>query len=95
MDPLNPPPAGADPAVAAQMRIMQQRADTTADMHTDAAGTPRDAPREGGDAPGAKGATTTSTAASTTTTSSTLGQASRVHEPQATDIRQLSASSTR
>jgi hypothetical protein len=33
MDPLNPPPAGADPAVAAQMRIMQQMADTMADMH--------------------------------------------------------------
>ena len=34
MDPPNPPPAGADPAVAAQMRIMQQMADTMADMHT-------------------------------------------------------------
>jgi hypothetical protein len=33
MDPLNPPLAGADPAVAAQMRIMQQMADTMADMH--------------------------------------------------------------
>jgi hypothetical protein len=28
MNPLNPPPAGVDPAVAAQMRIMQQMADT-------------------------------------------------------------------
>jgi hypothetical protein len=28
MNPPNPPPAGADPAVAAQMRIMQQMADT-------------------------------------------------------------------
>jgi hypothetical protein len=33
MDPPNPPPAGADPAVAAQMRIMQQMADIMADMH--------------------------------------------------------------
>jgi hypothetical protein len=33
MDPPNPPPAGADLAVAAQMRIMQQMADTMADMH--------------------------------------------------------------
>jgi hypothetical protein len=28
-----PPPAGADPTVAAQMRIMQQMADTMVDMH--------------------------------------------------------------
>jgi hypothetical protein len=34
MNPPNPPPAGADPAVAAQMRIMQQMADTMVDMHT-------------------------------------------------------------
>jgi hypothetical protein len=33
MDPPNPPPAGADLAVVAQMRIMQQMADTMADMH--------------------------------------------------------------
>jgi hypothetical protein len=33
MNPPNPPPAGVDPAVAAQMRIMQQMADTMADMH--------------------------------------------------------------
>jgi hypothetical protein len=33
MDPPNPPPAGANPAVAAQMWIMQQMADTMADMH--------------------------------------------------------------
>jgi hypothetical protein len=33
MDPPNPPPASVDPAVAAQMRIMQQMADTMADMH--------------------------------------------------------------
>jgi hypothetical protein len=33
MDPPNPPPARADPAVAAQMRIMQQMVDTMADMH--------------------------------------------------------------
>jgi hypothetical protein len=33
MDPSNPPPAGADPAVAAQMGIMQQMADTMVDMH--------------------------------------------------------------
>jgi hypothetical protein len=31
--PPNPPPAGTDPAIAAQMRIMQQMADTMADMH--------------------------------------------------------------
>jgi hypothetical protein len=33
LNPPNPPPAEADPAVAAQMRIMQQMADTMADMH--------------------------------------------------------------
>jgi hypothetical protein len=33
MNPPNPPPVGADPAVAAQMWIMQQMADTMADMH--------------------------------------------------------------
>jgi hypothetical protein len=33
MDPPQPPQAGADPAVPAQMRIMQQMADTMADMH--------------------------------------------------------------
>jgi hypothetical protein len=33
MNPPNPPPVGADPAVAAQMRITQQMADTMADMH--------------------------------------------------------------
>jgi hypothetical protein len=33
MNPLNPPPAGADPAVVAYMRIMQHMADTMADMH--------------------------------------------------------------
>jgi hypothetical protein len=33
MNPPNPPPARADPAVAAQMRIIQQMADTMADMH--------------------------------------------------------------
>lgn len=33
MTPLNPPPAGVDPVVAAQIRIMQQMADTMADMH--------------------------------------------------------------
>jgi hypothetical protein len=33
MDPPQPPPAGADPAVVAQMRIMKQMADTMADMH--------------------------------------------------------------
>jgi hypothetical protein len=50
MDPPNPPPAGADPAVA----------------RADAAGTPRDAPRARGDALGAKGATAASTTATTT-----------------------------
>jgi hypothetical protein len=34
VDPPQPPPAGADPAVAVQMRIMQQMADTMVDMHT-------------------------------------------------------------
>jgi hypothetical protein len=33
MDPLHPPSAGAGPAVTTQMRIMQQMADTMADMH--------------------------------------------------------------
>jgi hypothetical protein len=32
--PPPPPPAGVDPTVATQMRIMQQMADTMADMHT-------------------------------------------------------------
>jgi hypothetical protein len=58
---------------------MQQMADTMADMHVDAAGMPRDAPRARGDVPGAKGATAASTIA-TTTTSSTPGQAPEVHE---------------
>jgi hypothetical protein len=31
--PPPPPPAGVDPLVAAQMRMMQQMADTMADMH--------------------------------------------------------------
>jgi hypothetical protein len=33
MNPPNPPPAGVDPTVAAQMRMMQQMADTMVDMH--------------------------------------------------------------
>jgi hypothetical protein len=33
MDPPNPPPAGANPAFAAQMWLIQQMADTMADMH--------------------------------------------------------------
>jgi hypothetical protein len=33
MDPPNPPPAGADPAVTTQMRIVQQMTDTMANMH--------------------------------------------------------------
>jgi hypothetical protein len=33
MDPPQPPPAGVDPAVTAQMRIMQQMTDTMVDMH--------------------------------------------------------------
>jgi hypothetical protein len=33
MNPPNPPPADTDPTVATQMRIMQQMADTMADMH--------------------------------------------------------------
>jgi hypothetical protein len=33
LNPLYPPPAGADPVVAAQMQIMQQMTDTMADMH--------------------------------------------------------------
>jgi hypothetical protein len=33
MDPPNPPPAGTDPVVVAQMQMMQQMADTMADMH--------------------------------------------------------------
>jgi hypothetical protein len=33
MDPLQHPPAGVDPTVVAQMRMMQQMADTMADMH--------------------------------------------------------------
>jgi hypothetical protein len=33
MDPPPPPPAEVDPTVATQMRIMQQMADTMADMH--------------------------------------------------------------
>jgi hypothetical protein len=33
MNPPNPPPARTDPAIAAQMRIMEQMADTMVDMH--------------------------------------------------------------
>ena len=33
MDPPNPPPAGVDPMVAAQLRMMQQMADTMANMY--------------------------------------------------------------
>jgi hypothetical protein len=33
MDPPQPLPAGADPAVTVEMRIMQQMADTMVDMH--------------------------------------------------------------
>jgi hypothetical protein len=33
MNPPNPPPAGADLAIVAHMRIMQQMTDTMADMH--------------------------------------------------------------
>jgi hypothetical protein len=33
MNPPSPPAAGADPAVAAQMRIMQHMTDTMANMH--------------------------------------------------------------
>jgi hypothetical protein len=34
MNPPNPPPGGVDPLIAAQMRMMQQMADTMADMRT-------------------------------------------------------------
>jgi hypothetical protein len=33
MNPPNPPPAGIDPVVAAQMQMMQQMANTMAEMH--------------------------------------------------------------
>jgi hypothetical protein len=33
MNPPNPPPVGADPVISAQMQILQQMADTMADMH--------------------------------------------------------------
>jgi hypothetical protein len=33
MNPPNPPLGGVDPLIAAQMRMMQQMADTMADMH--------------------------------------------------------------
>jgi hypothetical protein len=33
MDPLQPPPARADPAFTTQMRIIQQMVDTMVDMH--------------------------------------------------------------
>jgi hypothetical protein len=33
MDPPQPPPVGVDPTVATQIRIMQQMANTMADMH--------------------------------------------------------------
>jgi hypothetical protein len=72
MNPLNPPPAGADPAVAAQMQIMQQMADTMADMHAQMRQECQEMSQERGDAPGEEGATATSTT-TTTTTSSTPG----------------------
>jgi hypothetical protein len=33
MNPLNPPPTGTDPVVAAQMQMLQQMANTMTDMH--------------------------------------------------------------
>jgi hypothetical protein len=54
-------------------------------------GASREAGDEAGDTPRANGATAASTIA--TTTSSTSGQAPGVHEPQATDVPQLSRSS--
>jgi hypothetical protein len=58
----------------------------------DALGETRD---EGGDVSRKNGAIAASTIASTTTINSTPGQAPGVHEPQATDVRQLSRSSVR
>jgi hypothetical protein len=49
----------------------------------------------GGDASRKNGATAASAITSTTTTTSTPGQAPGIYEPQATDLRQLSRSSTR
>jgi hypothetical protein len=34
MNPLNPPPAGTDPVVAAQMQMLQQMANTMNEMQT-------------------------------------------------------------
>jgi hypothetical protein len=100
MDPSNPPPAGGRSCGCSP------DADAAIDGKYDdgyvganVAGTSRDAPRKAGDEGRNKarkdGATASSTNASSTTTSSTLGQASGVHEPHVTDVRQLSRSSTR
>jgi hypothetical protein len=94
MNPSNPPnapPTGADLAVAAQMRIMQQMTDTMVDMHAQMPQERQEMCREGGYAPGAKGATSASTTITTTTTSSTPGKAPGIHEPQATDVRASSS----
>jgi hypothetical protein len=88
MDPPNPPPAGADPAVAAQMRIMQQMADTMADMHVQMRQERQEMHYgERGDASGEEGTTTTSPIATTATTTSTPGQAPGIYEPQVVYLR--------
>ena len=90
MNPPNPPPAGTDPAVVAQMRIMQQMANTMADMQCRCGrNAKRCAKRERGDASREEGATTAASSIATTTTTFTPGQAPGVHEPQAAYLRQL------
>jgi hypothetical protein len=61
---------------------------------TDAAGTPRDAPGERGDARGKEGAIAASSIATTATTTSTPGQAPGIYEPQASYLGQLAKYAT-
>jgi hypothetical protein len=96
MNPPNPPPSGTDPAIAAQMWIMQQMADTMVDMHTQIRQERQEMrqEREREDASGEDGATAASPIATTATTTSTPGQAPRIYEPQAAYLRQLTRSTT-
>jgi hypothetical protein len=95
LNPPNPPPAGTDPAIAVQMRIMQQMADTMADMHTQMRQERQEMrqERERGDVLGEDEATIVSPIATTATSTSTPWQAPGIYKPQAAYLRQLSRSS--
>jgi hypothetical protein len=93
MDPPNPPPAGTDPIVAAQMQVMQQMVDSMADMHAQMRQKRQEMRQEREEMrQERRDAIAASTTATTTTTSSTPRQALGVHEPQAAYLRQLTRS---